>query len=112
MNILNFFRQLTLPVPVPVPVPVPTPDGNTALKAQPLLINLPASSVERTLRCLWRMVRLHRGIAGALQRGDTPHMASLQEELVRRQAMLTLSGIKGCADEAQLLVKIAELEGK
>lgn len=105
---VKFFSRWGKPSADPVLLPAPVHD--MGLQAHPLLINLPAGSPQRTLRCLHRMVRLHRTLANP-KRSDE-FKVSFQEELVRKQTLLLLSGDTGPVDVESLEERIEILEAK
>jgi len=104
----NFFKW-GQPTTDPVLLPA-SPVQNMGMQAQPLLINAPVGSTERTLRCLHRMVRVHQAIAKHAD--DTSYCVPFTEELARKQALLLLSGDTGPVDVDSLKERIANLEAK
>lgn len=81
---------------------------NMGMQAQPLHINLPVGSPERTLRCLHRMTRIHQTLAK--HKGDPGYCAPFEEELARRQMLMALSGDTGPYDVPSLFERIENLE--
>ena len=105
---LKFFSLWGKPADKPVVLPALV--QNMGMQAQPLLINEPAGSPLRTLRCLHRMVRVHMTLDKYAH--DPSYCEPFRAELARAQALLLLSGDTGPMDVESLKERIAALEAK
>lgn len=97
---MSWFRK-TCPV-----AEVPT----VSVQGQPLVVNVPSNSPERTLRCLCRMLRIYRTLIKHANKGDT-YLDNFRQELARLEASLIAAGDTGKFNQELVEKRILDLGG-